>query len=96
MPVTFSLRYALFDCPSYDSRIYAYENEILYSYSIPAYYGTGSRLYAMTRITAGKHLDFWVRYAQTWYTDRTSIGSGLEQIQGNLKSEVKLQMRVKF
>jgi hypothetical protein len=96
VPITFNVRYALFSCPSYDSRIYAYENDVMYFYSIPAYYGTGSRIYALTRIVVGNHLDFWVRYAHTWYTDRTVIGSGLEKIQGNLKSEIKLQMRLRF
>src|SRR5690606_38497650 len=44
-PLSGAVRYGLFDTDSYDSRIYAYENDILYSYSIPAFYNKGYRYY---------------------------------------------------
>ena len=37
--ITFSSRYILFNTSTYDSRIYAYESDVLYGYSIPSYYG---------------------------------------------------------
>ncbi|MBP8156019.1 MAG: helix-hairpin-helix domain-containing protein, partial [Leadbetterella sp.] len=36
-------RLAYFNTDSYDSRIYAYENDVLYAVSFPAYYGKGWR-----------------------------------------------------
>src|SRR6185436_18252229 len=44
---TVSFRYVLFDSDSYDSRIYTYENDVLYAFSIPSYYYRGSRYYAV-------------------------------------------------
>jgi hypothetical protein len=35
-----------------------------------------------------------VRYAYTQYRDQTTISSGLEQIDGNRRSDVKVQLRL--
>lgn len=95
-PVSFSLRYALFETDSYDSRIYAYEDDVLYAFSIPAYNGRGTRFYITTKYHIQRGIDLWLRYAQTYYTDRTSIGSGKDEIFGNKRSEVKAQLRITF
>ncbi len=94
--ISFNLRYALFDTDGYDSRIYAYENDVLYGYSIPAYYYKGSRIYFNTRIRVAKGIDAWLRYAATFYSNRNSIGSGYEEIKGSRRSEVKMQVRFLF
>ncbi|MPM18059.1 hypothetical protein SDC9_64465 [bioreactor metagenome] len=94
--IAFSARYALFDTDTYDERIYAYENDVLYGYSIPGFYSKGSRMYLLVRWSATKHLDFWARIAQTRYVDKNVIGSGLEEIQGPAKTELKVQMRLTF
>lgn len=95
-PITFALRYALMDIDSYSSRIYAYENDLLYTWSIPAYSETGSRFYIMAKWRFYRKMDLWVRYSLWDYTYAKDISSGLSQIQGNKKSEVKLQLRVRF
>ena len=40
-PVSFNFRTGIYDSPSYNTRIYAFENDLLYQFSIPAYYGKG-------------------------------------------------------
>lgn len=95
-PVSFSLRYALFDTDTYNARIYAYENDLLYTWSIPAYSGVGSRAYAMVKWRVYRKVDLWVRYSIWDFTDRETISSGLEEIQGNQKSELKMQLRWRF
>lgn len=94
-PLNLTFRYALFNTDSYDSRIYAYENEILYFYSIPAYYYKGSRVYGILQYQF-RNIDIWIRYGQFLYNNRTTIGSGLSEIQGNRKSEIKIQLRISF
>lgn len=89
-------RYALFDTDTYDERIYAYENDLLYAFSVPAYYYKGSRAYLLVRYQASRKLDFWLRIGQTWYANTTSVGSGLDEIAGNTRSEIKMQIRIKF
>jgi len=95
-PLSFSFRYAIFDTKSFNSRIYAYENDVLYSFSIPAYSNRGTRTYLTARYQFRKGIDLWIRYAITYYENLDVISSGLEEIQGNHKSDVKIQVRYSF
>ncbi len=85
------LRLQYFETDSYDSRIYAYENDVLYSYSIPAFSDKGFRYYLTLNYDLTKKLSFWLRWAQTIYKDKNSIGSGLDEIEGNKRSELKFR-----
>jgi uncharacterized protein (DUF169 family) len=69
---------------------------VLYSFSIPAYYDRGSRVYFNVKYSISKRADFWFRISQTYYRNMTSTGSGLDEIQGKTKTEVKVQLRFKF
>ena len=95
-PLDVSLRYALFDTDSYDTRIYTYENNALYVFSVPAYFYRGSRAYVLVRYTFLRRFDLWVRYAQNIYINRTVQGSGAEEILGNTRSELTVQLRIKL
>ncbi len=96
LPFDLALRYVLFDTDSYDTRIYSYENNALYVFAVPSYYYQGSRAYAMIRYSFLRHCDLWVRYGVFIYNNRSSIGSGAEEISGSKKSDVTVQLRVKF
>ncbi len=94
--VSFNLRYAVFNTPNYDTRIYAYESDVLYAFSIPGYYGKGSRAYVMMKWDITRGMDLWLRYAQWVYTDRTTISSGNTAIDGSKKGDVTVQLRWQF
>jgi len=96
VPVSITARYALFRTDGWNARMYAYENDVLYSYSIPPYYGTGARAYLILKFDIRRNIDFWIRFAQWTYTDRTTISSGNSEIQGPRKSDLTLQLRMKF
>ena len=96
LPLALSFRFAMFETDTYNARMYVYETDVLYAFSIPAYYYRGTRMYIMARVKLLKRMDIWLRYAQTYYDDRSVISSGLPEIQGNTKSEVKAQLRIKF
>lgn len=95
-PVDLSLRYALFETDGYDSRIYAFENNMLNVFYIPAHAGTGMRAYALLRWTFAKRFDLWVKYGLFLYQNIKSIGTGPERIDGNRKSDIGVQLRIKF
>lgn len=95
-PYDFTFRYAIFDTDNYDSRVFMYENDVLYAFSIPSFYDRGTRMYLMMRLKVNKSLDIWARIAQTWYSNRSSIGTGLELIEGNTRTDAKFQLRWKF
>ena len=95
-PFSFAFRYGIFDTESYNSRIYAYENDVLYAFSIPAYYNRGTRTYLTVKYKVMRGIDVWLRYGLTYYDNVDVISSGLEEIQGNHKQVVKAQVRFKF
>lgn len=95
-PVELTARFALFESGSYDARVYAYENDLLGVFSIPAYYGRGVRWYAMARITPMRRVDIWLRYGAWIYRDVDVISSGLQEVAGNVRSDLKLQVRYQF
>ncbi len=94
--LTFTSRYVLFNTPTYNSRIYAYENDVLYGYSIPAYYGKGSKFYVVAKYNPIRNIDIWIRIAHTTYYDREVLKSGWDEIEGNQMTEIKVQVRYKF
>jgi hypothetical protein len=96
VPVNIGVRYAVFDAPSWDARIYAYETDVLYAFSIPAYYGKGTRYYAMLKWDATRRIDVWLRYGRWMYNDRQTISSGLNEISGNVRSDLHVQVRLRF
>ncbi len=96
LPFNLTFRYALFSTYSWNSRIYAYENDVLYAFSVPAYYGSGQRFYLIAKIDASKRLTFWLRLSRVTFFDRNTIGSGPDQIDGNHKTSVKVQARIKL
>ena len=89
-------RYALFDADDYDTRQYVFEQDVLLAVSVPALYGQGTRVYGIAEIRLNRTLTFWLRYAETRYRHQDTVGTGLETIQGPLRSEVKAQLRMKF
>lgn len=95
--LTGNLRIAYFHTDSYDTRIYAFENDVLYASSFPAYHNKGIRYYLNLRWNISRSLDLWGRYALIRYAGLENIGSGLDQIpEGNKRSEVKVQLRFKI
>lgn len=94
-PLSFSTRFAIFDAP-YALRFYAYENDLLYTFSIPAYFNQGTRFYLNLRYKGIQNMVIEARYAQTFYNDQENIGSGLEAIDNNRRGEVKFQIKYRF
>lgn len=62
-PVSLTARVALIDTDDYESRIYAFENDLLYRFRIPAYYGQGYRGYLNLRWRASRKLTAELRGA---------------------------------
>lgn len=95
-PWKFSGRVSLFDTDDYDNRQYLYEKNVLWAFSIPNFYDQGIRTYFLAQYKLNKQLTFWARWAKTNYTTRTSIGSGLQEIEGNQLTETTFQLRYQF
>lgn len=94
--VSTHFRYAIFDTYSYDERIYAYENDVLYAFSIPAYYYSGNRIYFLIKYQLSSNIDFWAKIASSIYSNKETTGSGNDETSVPHKTEVRFQIRVKF
>jgi len=40
------------------------------------------------------NIEGWIRWAQTVYSGKNTVGSGLDEVRGNEKSEIKFQFLV--
>jgi hypothetical protein len=87
-----NLRLQYFETGSYDSRIYAYESDVLYASAIPAFSERGFRYYSNLNYSFTGKLRVWFRWAQTLFGDKKPRGSGLDSYFGNTRSEIKLQL----
>ncbi|MFB5944380.1 ComEA family DNA-binding protein [Albibacterium profundi] len=87
-----NVRLAGFKTDGYNSRLYVFENNVLYAHSSIPYFNEGLRLYVNMRYRVNRKINFWIRYASFFYKDQ-GIGSGLNFIDGRSKSEIRLQLR---
>ncbi len=85
-----------FDTDDYESRVYGYEQGVLYSYSYLSYYGEGIRWSVAARATLGRNLTLIVHLSTTDYFDRSHISSSLQQIDHSSKTDLELQLQWKF
>jgi hypothetical protein len=92
----FTGRVALFSTDSYDARLYAFESDVPGVFSLPPIYGRGLRWYGMVRWSVARGVDLWARYGSWAYLQQEVIGSGLQEISGDRKSDLKLELRLKF
>ncbi|MNI43785.1 hypothetical protein D3C87_1007860 [compost metagenome] len=94
--LTGNIRLAYFNTPTYNSRIYVYEDDVLYSFSFGMYNGKGFRSYLNLKYNLAKKLNIWLRYAVFFYPGTETVGTYLDEIKGNKKSEAKVQIRYQF
>ncbi len=91
-----NFRFAIFDISDYDARIYSFENDVLYQYSLPAYNGRGIRAYINFRYRPFPRITLESRFSTYYYTDENQNGSGYDLIDSPYKSEIKFQIQIQF
>ena len=74
----------------------ASECGLLYTFYTPSFYGKGFRYSAHLRYDLSKNFMFLAKFGQTVYQDRETIGSGNDEIPGNRKADLQMQLRIKF
>lgn len=73
-PVSIKGRVQFFDARDWNNRIYLYEHDVLYAFSIPATYGFGGRAYICLRWQIIQQLSLYLRLSETLY-ERTWAAS---------------------
>ena len=95
-PFRMSARYAIFDTSGSNTRIYSYENDILYEFFIPSFANKGSRFYVNFRYDATRWLTAEFRIARTQFENIDKISSGNNLIIGDTQTDIKAQLVFKF
>jgi len=89
-------RLTMFETESFATRVYQFENDLLYVFASQSLFNKGQRMYVLLDYEPFEFLEIWAKFGITIYEDEQTIGSGLNQIQGDTRSEVGLQARVTF
>lgn len=99
------IRLQYFETDGYNERVYAYESDLPYGFSIPFFYDKGLRYYISINWQPAKFfiqrkrsklaINIGLKWAQTIYYSKDVIGSGNDEINGNRQSEIKLQLILK-
>ena len=87
VPVTLWFRYCMFNTDDWESRLYAYENDLPHSFSIPALSGKGTRSYLMAKWEIGRKVELRIRYSVTALDSCNNT---------DVKDELKFQIRLWF
>ncbi len=91
-----NMRYAVFDIPDWENRIYVYENDVLYHFSTPLHYKSGIRFYLTGMIKFFKKNRIYLKYSRTAYTGLHSSGTGVDQREGTNYDDLRIQMILKI
>ena len=67
VPIVLQLRAQAFDAREWNNRVYIYENDVLYAYSIPFVYGLGGRFWLNARYKINDTFSLYLRVSETVY-----------------------------
>ena len=82
-----------FHTDSYDSRLYSYERAMPHTFSYPAYFGHGIRYSFVAIWNPSPALQLTAKTAVTDYFDRSTIGSGQQQINASSACDIEVGLR---
>lgn len=88
----FKFRLIFFDSPSYDSRLYQYESDVTGNYSNPPLYGKGIRWYILFGYELFDDVVCSFKYSETKKLNVLTIGSGDDEIIGNIDGQMAFQL----
>lgn len=86
--ISANLRIAYFETTNYDSRIYAFENDLSNSYALPAFYDNGFRYFLNVQCEMSKKIHCRLKISQSIYPDKKNFGSGYDLINGCKKTQI--------
>jgi len=91
-PLSIKLRLQFFDAQDWSNRIYLYEHDVLYAFSIPATYGLGGRAYFILRWQPLPQLALYFRLSETLYAQKWAAAHDRPQS----RTDIHLLLRAKL
>ena len=92
LPLTLRVRVQAFDAREWANRIYTYEHDVLYAFSIPAVYGLGGRAYFCLKWQIIKQLAVYLRVSETVYAKSWAA----EHDRSMTRTDIHFLLRAKF
>lgn len=89
-------RLTFFDTESFNSSIFQYENDLPGVVTNRALFGRGNRWYLLIKYKPLKRFEVSLKYSETYRDDVSVIGTGPDQIDGNLDRRFGLQIDTKI
>lgn len=89
-------RIVFFSTDSFNSAIYQFENDLNGVMTNRPLYGEGIRWYIITKYKPFANIVFSLKYSETYKPDEDIIGSGLNEINGNLDNYISFQIDFKY
>ncbi len=90
------VRIAYFNADNWYTRQYIYEKDLLFTYSVPSFYGKGFRFFTYLNWQISRIVSWWIKPSYTLYTNRSSVGSGLNETEGNTRLGMHTQLRIRL
>jgi hypothetical protein len=92
-----SARLAWFSTDGYNSRIYAYENDVPQYFYIPAFYNNGMRYYLNCSYQVLSKLTIYLKLSQLYYFDKEqTIGTGTTSLSNHKRTDFKIHLKYRF
>ena len=92
LPLSLRFRLQAFDAREWANRIYLYEHDVLYAFSIPATYGLGGRAYFILRWQPIPQLALYFRLSETLYAQKWAAAHDRPQS----RTDIHLLLRAKL
>ena len=89
-------RLAFFETDSFEARVFAFEHDLLYTFAVPAFSGRGQRTYMLINVTPFSGFRVQMKAAVTYFEDVRSVGSGLDETNGNRLRDLRVQLQWQF
>lgn len=96
LPFSIHLRYTQFKIDNYAARIYTYEPDVLYAYSVPAFQGVGQKALLVLKYRGGRLGDVYLKSSWLIRSDQKTYGSGYDLLSANYLWEFKFMYRKTF
>ncbi|MBN1560933.1 helix-hairpin-helix domain-containing protein [candidate division KSB1 bacterium] len=90
------IRCSIFDVPSYEHRFYQYENDLPGVMGLKMLNGRGKRSCLLLSCWLSQHLRTHLKYANTWYDDKETIGSGNDIVYSPCENHFSFQFEWHF
>ncbi len=89
-------RVAYYKTDGFNSRVYSYENDLLYYFAIPEFHGEGGRAYVNLKWQPVRALTIYLKAGYTLRKDAISMGSGNDASPGNYRVDLRSQIAYRF